>query len=226
MKTMHLLGLVETLTSYVYIGMPPCGQTWILHVSFHVTSESWRWLDELTLFVLLLCRLWMWLAWGPSARRCCAIRPVLCLQPSATSTHWRSPSFKGTRLQQTQMKTRKMRMTLCGRNHSTLRPPAWALAGTPHVIMALRSRPTWLTSESASPLLLVPSPNTSSNICSLTPATGSCFLFVNSKVLHYNVVLHNFVSFTCQQELTVVKPLDFIAHSDTCSTSISISSWV
>lgn len=122
--------------------------------------------------VLLLRRLWMWLAWALSARQCCARRPAPCLQPSATSTPWRSPSCKGTRLWWTQMKTRKMRMPFPSRHHSTLRPPAWVFVGTPHVITVLKSLPTWLISENVSPLLLVPSPNTSSSTCSLTPATG------------------------------------------------------
>lgn len=173
-KTTRLLGLAETQTNHVYIGTPPCGHSRLLHVSFNVTSKTWCWQADIC--VLLSCRLWMWLAWGPSARQCCARRPALCRQPSATSMRWRSPSFRGTRLRWMQMKTRRMRTALPTRHCSTLHPPAWAFAGTPHAITALRSRPTWLTSESASPLLSVPSPNTSSSTCSLTPATGWCLL--------------------------------------------------
>ncbi len=149
--------------------------------------------------VLLLCRLWMWLVWGPSARQCCARRLALCLQPSATSTRSRSPSCKVTRLQWMQTKMRKMRIVFLSQHQFTLRPLAWVYPGTPHVIMALRLLPTWLTSESVSLLSSVPSPDTSSSTCSLTPATGWCFLIATLegyKLLHAS--LHIFELHTFQ----------------------------
>ena len=143
----------------------------VTRVVLHDTYELA--LTRVLLMLLLLCRLWTWRVWGPSARQCCARPPAPCQQPSATSTRWRSPSCRGTRPRWMQTKTRKRRKAIPGRRRrSTRRPPAWAFPGTPRVTTALRSPPTWLTSESASPAPSAPSANTSFSICSRTPATG------------------------------------------------------
>lgn len=181
----HMLKPLPTMFTLELHLVVKCGRyTFVL--SRHKWELTSTWFADSC--VSLLFRLWMWPAWGPSARRCCARRPARCPQPSATSTRWRSLSCKGTRLQWKQMRMKTRRRTVPGLHRSTLHPPAWVFAGTPHVITALRSLPTWLTSESASPSLLVPSPNTSSRICSLTPATGWRFVIVNAKgyeMLHY-----------------------------------------
>lgn len=124
--------------------------------------------------LFLVNRLWTWLVWVPSARQCFAWRPALCLLLSATYTCSKSLSCEVTILQWMRMKMRKRRRVSPGHSRSTLRPPAWVFAGTLHAITALRSIPTWLTLESDNLLLLVRSPNTSSKIYSLTPATGWC----------------------------------------------------
>ena len=156
----------------VYISTPPCGQIWVLHVLFCMTPMSWRWLG--CCWCCCCCAGCERGGCGALQRGSAVPDPLLCA--SSRQQHLRAEGVRAAEVRDPGGCRRR-------RGRGGKRFPAAAAAllaihlpghflGRPRATTALRSPPTWLTSESASPAPSAPSANTSFSICSRTPATG------------------------------------------------------